>query len=354
MALSDALKRLMAGEELSEGQVTESVDEMVSDVATPTQIAAFLVALRNKGESPGEIAAFAAALRRHSVKIHPRVEGRLVDTCGTGGDGSGTFNVSTVAAIVSAGAGLHVAKHGNRSVSSRCGSADLLESLGFRIEQDPNKVKESIEQLGFGFMFAPAFHPAMKKVASIRRELGIRTIFNVMGPLLNPAGASAQLLGVYSPELVDQIANVLLLLGTTEEAMVVHAADGMDEISVTGKTRISWLKDGVVTTRDYSPKELGVSQMREDSSIRAENVDESARAAVKVLSGYIPGSCAEELVLANASSALVVAGRASGFEEAVEMARESIRSGAAWKKLEECVKFSGGDLSRIEVFATGA
>jgi anthranilate phosphoribosyltransferase len=202
-----------------------------------------LVALRGKGESPEEIAGFAATFRRYGTKIMPKVSGRLVDTCGTGGDGARTFNVSTLAAVVAAGAGVTIAKHGNRSVTSKCGSADLLERLGFNLAMTPDRVRESIEQIGIGFMFAPSFHPAMKKVAPVRAELGIRTIFNLMGPLINPAGADSQVIGVYSRPLALKVARALENLGSTE-AMVVHAAEGMDEFSIAGRTHVVWLRRG--------------------------------------------------------------------------------------------------------------
>ncbi len=319
--------------------------------ASPAQISGLLVALRGKGESPEEIASFASAFRSHGVKIRPRVGGRLVDTCGTGGDGVKTFNVSTLSAIVAAGAGVTVAKHGNRSVTSKCGSADVLERLGFNLAMDHEEVRASIEQVGIGFMFAPAFHPAMKNVAPVRKELGIRTIFNLLGPLMNPAGADAQVIGVYSLPLTMKVARALAKLGT-KEAMVIHALEGMDEISVTGKTSVAWLKDGEIISGDLSPADFGV-RTQKDGTLTVESVEEGARAALEILGGSSKPSARLDMVLVNAAAAIVVSGRASGFREAVPLARESIESGAAYKKLEGLIRFSGGELREASVYAQG-
>jgi anthranilate phosphoribosyltransferase len=333
--------------------VREALDEIVSGRASPTQISGLLVALRGKGETPHEIAAFASAFRSYGVKIQPSVRGRLVDTCGTGGDRARTFNVSTVSAIVAAGAGVSVAKHGNRSVTSKCGSADLLERLGFNLEMDPARVKSSIEEVGIGFMFAPAFHPAMKHVGPVRRELGIRTIFNLMGPLMNPAGADAQVIGVYSQPLTTKVAGALQALGT-REAMVIHAADeGMDEISITGRTTIAWLTDAGVTVRDYAPRDFGIGP-HGGAPITIDSIEEGAAAALEVLDGSRGApSSRREMVLVNAAAAIIVSGSARDFAEALPLARASIESGAAYRKLEGLIRFSGGDLSRLENHASG-
>jgi len=258
-----------------------------------------------------------------------------------------TFNVSTVSALVAAGAGVAVAKHGNRSMTSKCGSADLLESLGFNLAMDPERVKESIEQVGIGFMFAPSFHPAMKHVAPVRKELGIRTVFNLMGPLINPAGANAQLLGVYSASLTDRMAHALGKLGS-QEAMVIHGLEGMDEISVSGRTRISWLKHGGVTTDELTPRQMGLASHPAES-IRVSSVEESRRLTIEMLAQPSPGPRNGDegklhMVLANAAAAIIVAGMARDFAEAVPIAEHSIKSGAAYKKLEGLVRFSGGEL----------
>jgi anthranilate phosphoribosyltransferase len=302
------------------------------------------VALRGKGETPDEIAAFASTFRGYGVKIRPKVSGRLVDTCGTGGDNVRTFNVSTVAAVVAAGAGVTIAKHGNRSVTSRSGSADLLERLGFNLAMSPERVKESIEKLGIGFMFAPAFHPAMKQVAPVRAELGIRTIFNLMGPLMNPAGADSQVIGVYSQPLALKVARALDKLGSTE-AMVIHAAEGMDEISVAGKTYVAWLREGRITEHEYSPKDFGVLAYPAET-MTVSSLEESATVALKILDGTETASGRRDLVLVNAAAAIVVSGMAGDFPSAISAARLSLESGAAYKKLEGLIRFSGGDLRR--------
>ncbi|MDG6928586.1 MAG: anthranilate phosphoribosyltransferase [Nitrososphaerota archaeon] len=342
----DATKKAMGGGELTRDEVSACVSEMVDGGAAASQIGAFLTALRVKGETPGEIASFAAALRRMAVRISPAVEGRLVDTCGTGGDAVKTFNVSTVAAFVAAGAGVRVAKHGNRSVSSRCGSADLLERLGVNLAAGPERVRLAIENVGIGFIYAPSFHPALKSVGSIRRELGFRTVFNLLGPLLNPAEARAQLLGVYDGALTEQMAEALSELGS-EEAMVVHGEDGLDEISVSGTTRISWLKDGRVSTRAYSPRELGSPSSYPLDELRVSSQDDAVRAAVGLLLGG--GSEAKrEMALVNAAAAIVLAGGAPDLPSGREMALESLKGGAAYRKLEELVTFTGGDRSVLE------
>jgi anthranilate phosphoribosyltransferase len=312
-------------------------------------VGAFLVALRMKKETPEEIAAIAAMLRKVSVRIGPSVQGRLVDTCGTGGDSTKPFNVSTLSALVAAGAGAAVAKHGNRSVTSRCGSADLMEQLGFNLAVEPRSVQESIEKNGIGFMFAPTFHPAMKAVAGVRRDVGIRTIFNVVGPLINPAGASSQLVGVYSSSMVPVIAEVLRRLGT-EEAMVVHALEGMDEISVTGRTLASVLKDGRITNREYVPADFGFDGRRM-GWLEVDGPQQAAELAVRILNGEEKDSTTQRMVLANASASLVVAGLAERLIDGVELARGSIHSGAAMKKLTELVASSGGDRNRVEELA---
>ena len=345
-----SVQRILEGGELCQDEIAQTVREIAEGQATQAQVAAFLIALRQRGETPGEIAAFASTLREYSVRIRPRVPGRLVDTCGTGGDSVKTFNVSTISAFVAAGAGAYVAKHGNRSVTSRCGSADVLERLGFNLDAPPGAVEQAIERVGIGFMFAPAFHPAMKQIAPVRKELGVRTVFNLMGPLINPAGADAQVMGVYAPELVDKVAEVLRLLGS-KEAMVVHAYEGMDEISVSGKTRVSWLRKGEITTRDLAPEDFGV---KKGASIMGEieGPDQAAKLALRILGGGEMGSPMTEMVVANSAAALVVAGRAGDLVGGAEEARKSIVSGEALAKLKGLVESAGGDASRIEAFAT--
>ena len=240
--IKENIKKLVNGADLTHEESAASMKEIMSGEATNTQIGAFLTALRMKGETSNEITAFTSVMKQYCNQISPTVKGRLVDTCGTGGDKIKTFNISTTAAFVVAGADVAVAKHGNRSVTSKCGSADVLEMLGLNLSIVPEDVERAIEEVGVGFMFAPAFHPAMKYAIGPRREVGIRTVFNVLGPLTNPADANAQLLGVYDPRLTEPLANSLKSLGS-EEAMVVHGLNGLDEISTIGKTRVSWLKE---------------------------------------------------------------------------------------------------------------
>jgi anthranilate phosphoribosyltransferase len=269
----------------------------------------------------------------------------MVDMCGTGGDAVKTPNISTMCSFVVAGAGAVVAKHGGRSVTSKSGSADVLEKLGFNLNMSPSRVKESIEQIGIGFMFAPSFHPAMKNVAPVRRELGVRTVFNLMGPLINPARVDAQLVGLYTPLLVPQIAAVLARLGL-QEAMVVHGLEGIDEISVTGRTLISHLKDGLVETREYVPSDFGLGSSAETFKPRSiRDADDGAMAALEVLRGESKDAdgC-EEMVLVNSAACLIMAQKASTFPEGIEIAKSSIKSGKAMGKLEELVGFSGGSI----------
>jgi anthranilate phosphoribosyltransferase len=350
--IQESIRTLIEGKNLASQEISTSVREIIDGAATPAQIGAFLTALRMKGESVEEIAVFASTLQDYGIRIHPEADGRILDTCGTGGDSIKTFNVSTIAAFVVAGAGAPVAKHGNRSVTSKCGSADLLEKAGFNLNMEPSRVQESIERIGIGFMFAPTFHPALKRVAPIRKELGTRTIFNLLGPIINPVEIKAQLMGVYSLTLTAPVAEVLGRLGR-DEAMVVHGLDGIDEISVTGQTRVSWLRDGKVTTRDLVPPDFGVRTQRE-GSVAVTTLEESVGVARELLVGDPKDGPKLEMVLANASASLVLAGKVSDFQGGREIAFESIASGAALRKLEETVKFSGGDNSKLEEFTKQA
>jgi anthranilate phosphoribosyltransferase len=345
--IREGIKKLIDGTNLTFEESQEIMREVMSGKATNAQIAAFLTALRMKGETVEERVASAAVMNEHCRRIHPRVEGRLVDTCGTGGDKIKTFNISTTAAFVVAGAGVAIAKHGNRSVTSKSGSADVLERLGLNLNMEPEAVQGTIEQVGVGFMFAPAFHPAMKYAIQPRREIGIRTIFNILGPLTNPASANAQLLGVYDPKLTAPIAYALKELGC-EEAMVVHGLDGLDEISTLGRTAIAWLKEGKVATMETAPKDFGVKQARIED-IKGTTPDESAEILFKILNGY----CAvddpkTEIVLVNSAAGIIVGGKAEDFSYGMDVARKSIESGAAYKKLKALIKASGGDLSKLE------
>lgn len=339
--MREAIEKLVMKLNLPYNEAYESMKEIMSGEATPSQIAAFLIALRMKGETVEEIMAFAAVMRSFCYRISPKVRRRLVDTCGTGGDKIKTFNVSTAAAFVVAGVGVPVAKHGNRSVTSRSGSADALENLGLNLDVPHETVERAIEQVGVGFMFAPMFHPAMKHAAGTRREIGVRTVFNILGPLTNPAMADAQVIGVYDVGLVDKIAHVLRGLGL-QEAMVVHGLDGLDEISTVGNTLIAWLKEGEIKTFKVAPRDLGVEKANMEFIVGT-NPEESAETIFKILYGYVKaGDPKRDFVAVNAAAGIIVGGMAEDFKCALELAQESIDSGAAYKKLEELVKFYDG------------
>lgn len=309
--------------------------EIMRGEATPAQMGGFLVALRLKGETVGEIAGCAEAMRDHVVHVTPRRDD-LVDTAGTGGDGAGTLNISTAAALVAAAAGAGVAKHGNRAVSSASGSADVLEALGFELELEPARIARSIDELGFGFMFAPAHHPAMEHAAPVRRELATRTIFNVLGPLTNPARARAQIVGVYSPELVSTIAEVLVGLGA-RRAFVVHGAHGIDELSPAGANLVCEVRDGAVRRRQIDPLELGVKRC-DPEELRGGTPEENADAIRAVLAGR--GGGKRDAILLNAGGAIAAAGHAADLRDGLRQARAAVDSGAAAERLDELVAFS--------------
>jgi anthranilate phosphoribosyltransferase len=345
--IREGIQKLIDGANLPFEEAQGIMREVMSGNATNAQIAAFLAALRMKGETVEELIAFAAVMREHCRRIHPHVQSRLVDTCGTGGDKIKTFNISTAAAFVVAGAGIAIAKHGNRSVTSKSGSADVLEKLGLNLKMEPEAVQATIEQIGVGFMFAPAFHPAMKYAVQPRREIGIRTVFNVLGPLTNPASANAQLLGVYDQQLTAPLAYALKKLGC-EEAMVVHGLDGLDEMSTIGKTAVAWLKEGEVAAMETAPRDFGVKQARIED-IKGTTPDESAEILFQIVSGQCsPEDPKTEIVLVNSAAGIIVGGKAEDFSYGMAVARESIESGAAYKKLKALIKASGGDLSKLE------
>lgn len=325
--IRDALEKVLKREHLSRDEAAGVMGQIADGEAPPMQVAALLAALRTKGETPEEIAGAADAMR---ARLEPvRVTAPVfVDTCGTGGDGLGTFNVSTTAAFVVAGAGVVVAKHGNRAVSSKSGSADVLAELGVNVDLELERVEQSIERVGIGFLFAPRHHPAFRHVAPVRRELGTRTVFNVLGPLLNPAGARRQVLGVYSPALVQPIAEVLRLLGA-EHAMVVHG-DGLDELTPTATTHVAWVRGGDVTVTTVEPEQFGIRRHTRDELLGGD-AKTNARIALDVLEGQT--GAPREAVVLNAAAALVVADAAANLEEGVVLARRSIDSGAARAKL---------------------
>jgi anthranilate phosphoribosyltransferase len=335
--MKDILTQLMARRDLTQAEASAVFDQIMSGQATPVQIGAVLVALRMKGESVDEIAGGAASLRRHAVMIDA---GGLpvVDTCGTGGDASGTFNISTTAAFVVAGAGVPVAKHGNRAITSRCGSADLLAALGVNLEAPPDVVEECIREAGIGFLFAPKLHPAMKYAMGPRKELGVRTLFNMLGPLSNPAGAKGQIIGVFAPELTEPFAEVLKRLGS-RHAYVVHGHDGMDEITTTTTTRVSELVEGRVRTYELDPLEFIAGYA---TAAALAGGDPSVNAAITrdVLAGT-RGPC-RDITCLNAAAGIVAGGKARTLAEGWQAAQQSIDSGRAAKALEALVRVSSG------------
>jgi anthranilate phosphoribosyltransferase len=333
--IQGSLARLLDGRDLDRSEARRVMGSIMDGEATPAQIGGFLVALRLKGETAEEIAGCAEAMREHVLAVKPR-RGDLVDTAGTGGDGARTFNISTAAALVAAAAGAGVAKHGNRAVSSSSGSADVLEALGFSLELEPERIERSIDELGFGFLFAPTHHPAMRHAAPVRRELAARTVFNVLGPLTNPAGARAQVVGVYAPDLVPTIADVLLALGATR-AFVVHGAGGVDELSPAGPNLVCEVADGRVRRREIDPVELGVPRCDADD-LRGGEPDENARAIREIFAGADGGP--RDAVLLNAAGAIAAAGHAKDLREGLEIARAAVDSGAAGERLEELIAFS--------------
>jgi anthranilate phosphoribosyltransferase len=336
--IQPAIAKLLDGRDLAREETRAVMDEIMRGDATPAQIAGFLVALRAKGETVAEIAGCAEAMRDHVVPVHPERKD-LVDTSGTGGDGAGTLNISTAAGLVAAAAGAAVAKHGNRAVSSRSGSADVLEALGFRLEIPPERIARSIDLHGFGFMFAPMHHPAMKHAAPVRRELGTRTVFNLIGPLTNPAGARAQVMGVPSPELARTIADALALLGTTR-AFVVHGFGGVDELSPAGPNLVFEVIGDEVRERTVDPGELGIERCEPAALIGGEPAA-NADAIRRIFDGETSGR--SDAVLLNAAAALVAVGATSDLAEGLELARKAIASGAAAERLEQAAAFSRED-----------
>ncbi|MBW2549835.1 MAG: anthranilate phosphoribosyltransferase [Deltaproteobacteria bacterium] len=334
--MSDAIQELAAGHDLSSVDVEAAMDAILGGEASSAQIAAFVVGLRMKGESADEIAAAARALRKHCETIRPNVDGPLLDTCGTGGDGLHTFNISTAAAVVAAACGVAVAKHGNRAVSSQAGSADVLEALGVRIDLTPERAQECIEQVGIGFLFAPSHHAAMRHAAPVRRELGIRTIFNLLGPLSNPASATHQVVGVYDSGRVEQLAQALGSLGLTA-AWVVHGQGGLDEVSPSGPTAVAQLRDGHVSTFEVSPEDFGLRAVPVEA-LRGGDAPRNAEIIRNVLGGE--QGPARVAVLLNAAAALCVVGVASDPRAGAERAAEALDSGAATETLERWAQFT--------------
>jgi anthranilate phosphoribosyltransferase len=330
-----AIAELMDGRDLTQDGARDVMRSIMDGEATPGQIGAFLVALRIKGETADEIAGCAEAMREHVLVVRP-ARTDLVDTAGTGGDGARTFNISTAAALVAAAAGAGVAKHGNRAVSSSSGSADVLEALGFNLELAPETIARSIDELGFGFLFAPTHHPAMRHAAPVRRELATRTVFNVLGPLTNPAGARAQVVGVYAAELVPTIAEVLARLDA-ERAFVVHGAAGVDELSPAGPNLVCEVADGQVRRREIDPLDLGIERCAPEE-LGGGDPAENAETIRRIFAGADGGK--RDAVLLNAAGAIAAGGLARDLGEGVGLAREAIDSGAAGERLEALIAFS--------------
>ena len=329
----NAIKKIVESENLTRDECYSAMDDIMGGNATPAQIASFITALRMKGETVEEIAACAQVMRDRLVRIHVDAE-HLVDTCGTGGDGAHTFNISTTVAFVVAGAGITVAKHGNRSVSSQSGSADLFAALGVNIEAGKPVVERCLRDVGIGFLFAPLLHGAMKHAIGPRREVGIRTVFNILGPLTNPAGAPCQVIGVYDGKLTETLCNVLGELGSSR-AYVVHGHDGLDEITLTGKTRVSELKNGRVWTFDLDPTEYGFDYCKAED-LKGGDAEDNKKITLSILNGEKGPK--RDVTLLNAAAAIHVVGKTEDLQHALKLARESIDTGKAMEKLEALKK----------------
>ncbi len=329
------LSKIVKKENLNEEQMSQMITDIFSGNITDAQIGAMMAALATKGETFEELAGAARAMRRKALRIQTSAA-IVVDTCGTGGDSAHTFNISTTTSFVVAACGVTVAKHGNRSVSSQCGSADLLEALGIKLDTAPEIVEEAVQDIGIGFLFAPLYHGAMRFAAKARKEVGLRSIFNMLGPLTNPAGANCQLLGVYAPELTEMFAHALQLLGT-KRAFVVHGHDGLDEISVCAPTRVSELKDGLIRTYDIFPEQFFTEQA-EPSDLLGGNPEENAQITRNILNGEKGPK--RNIVLINAAAALVAASQAEDLKQGIRIAETAIDGGGAAQKMEALIKYS--------------
>jgi anthranilate phosphoribosyltransferase len=335
MDIKQAIADVVDGKDLTETEAELVMEQIMAGQTTNAQIGGLLIALRLKGETVEEVTGFARAMRRNAIPVRSRHR-LLVDTCGTGGDGHGTVNISTMAAFVVAGGGLAVSKHGNRSVSSKCGSADVLQALGVRLDLSPEQIGACIDNVGIGFLFAPTLHPAMKHAIGPRREMGVRTVFNILGPLTNPAAAQVQVLGVYDPDLTEMVARVLCALGS-QAAIVVHGADGLDELSNTGVNRVTQLRNGRIETFTVDPRDLGLPRAKL-SDLQGGDAHDNAgvfRAVLKGVRGPI-----RDVVLLNSAACFVASGSANDLASGLSLAAHSIDSGAAAAKLDQLVAFS--------------
>ena len=341
---------LLENHDLTPEQAESAMMDIMTGKATPSQISAFLIGLKKKGETVDEITAIARVMRSFGRTVNPKVNGYLLDTCGTGGDKTKTFNVSTTAAFVIAAAGVRVAKHGNRSFTSRCGSADVLEQLGVKLEIEPALVEKAIEEIGIGFMFAPNFHPAMKNVASIRREIGVRTVFNILGPLTNPARANAQLIGVYDSELLEPMCVAAHNLGA-KSVMTVYGVDGVDEISLTGKTFIVKHQNGKTVREVILPGDLGLDETTPEMLVGGDP-EQNARLTARILSGHLGRSDPRvQIVAANAAAGLVLCEAAKDMRNGVELALNAVENGRGLRILRQLIELSGGNPDRLEIVA---
>jgi len=332
--IKEAIATLVTGRSLSVDQAESAMTEIMNGEVTPAQFGAFVTALRMKGETSEEIAGMAKVMRAKAIQVH--ADGSVVDTCGTGGDNASTFNISTAAAFVVAGAGLKVAKHGNRAASSQCGSADVLEALGVKIEMNAQQVERCLKEVGIGFMYAPSFHPAMKYAGPPRREIGIRTVFNILGPLTNPAHAQAQVLGVAEASLTEKMAVVLRTLGC-RHALVVHGEDGLDEITITGKTQVREVEGDRIKMYSVSPEDFGFSRTSLED-IKGSTPSENAASVRRILAGAAGPQ--RDVVLMNAAAAIVAGDKARSLPEGARLAAEAVDSGRALDKLEQLIKLS--------------
>jgi len=337
MNIREAISRLVNRQDLSYEEAEQVMNAIMAGNATQSQIGAFLTALRMKGETPEEIAAFASVMRQHAMTVAPVTEKILVDTCGTGGDDTHTFNISTAAALVAAGAGIPVVKHGNRSVSSTCGSADVLSALGVNLTVNPAHLATIVEQVGIAFFFAPVHHPSLRHVMPVRQELGYRTVFNILGPLANPAGAKAQVLGVYSPDLTRPMAEVLRILGLSR-AMVVHGS-GLDEITTTGDTRVCELNKGTINTYTLNPAMFGIAPANL-SDLRGGDAVQNARIIREILAGERGGG--RDIVLLNAAAAIYTGGQVRDLREGIGRAAVAVDSGNAGARLDALIEATQG------------
>ncbi|WP_297890309.1 anthranilate phosphoribosyltransferase [Sulfurihydrogenibium sp.] len=335
--IKEIIKKLTDRENLTKEEVLFLFDEIMEGKLTDAQLGAVLIALKMKGETVEEISSAASVMKEKAVKVKVKDKSHLVDTCGTGGDKVDTFNVSTISAFVVASSGAKVAKHGNRSVSSKCGSADLMESLGIKIDMTPQQVERCIEEVGLGFLFAPVFHPAMKNVIRQRREIGVRTIFNILGPLSNPADAPYQLMGVYDKNLVEPLAKVLVNLGI-KRAFVVHGLEGLDEVSLTTETMVAQVENGNLNIYTVKPEDFGLKRVSIEE-LKGGDVSQNTQIALKILKGEDYGPKTDFVAL-NSGFALKVAGIVDSIKEGVELAKESIYSKKAYEVLEKLKNFS--------------